>query len=93
MYVVPVEKKSKAQNKFQFKLGDETFSAPRFDLLPASFVEDLVELDEKRVTKALRLALAGDDEALSVKLGELPIGVIADLLKAWQAESSVTLGE
>lgn len=93
MYVVPAAKKSKDQNKFQFQIEGVTYEATRFDLLPTSFVEAVAEMPEKLVTKAMRLALAGDDEELAAKLADLPISDSAALLKAWQQESAVSLGE
>ena len=93
MYVVPVAKKSTKQDKFQFKIEDEVHEATRFDLLPTSFVESLADIPKENVTKALRLALAGDDEALAEKIGALPIKQTADLLKAWQREGAISLGE
>lgn len=93
MYVVPVQKKSKDQDKFQFQVDGVTYEAVRFDLLPTSFVESVSELPDKLVTKAMRLALAGDDEDLAAKLAALPIKHVADLIGAWQKESKISLGE
>lgn len=93
MYVVPVEKKSTKQDKFQFKIGGEVHEATRFDLLPTSFVESLADLPREHVTKALRLAISGDDEDLAAKIGALPIKETAELLKAWQREAQISLGE
>lgn len=93
MYVVPAAKKSKDQDKFQFQVEGVTYEAPRFDLLPTSFIESVSELPDKLVTKAMRLALAGEDDDLAAKLAALPIADVAALLKAWQKESSVSLGE
>lgn len=93
VYVIPDHKKSVKQNVFQFELDGKTFEAPRFDMLPTSFLETLGEMEEKYVLKTMRLALAGDDEALATQLGDLPIGAIQGLIEAWQEDAGVTLGE
>ena len=93
VYEVPDYKQSINQNKFSFKLGTKTYEATRFDLLPVSFVESVGDLEEKHVVKAMRLALAGSDEALAGALAELPVKAITDLIKAWQEDAKVTLGE
>lgn len=93
VYVIPDHKKSIKQNVFQFELNGTTREAVRFDMLPTSFLEGIAELEEKHVVKALRLALAGDDEKLAAELGEIPIGSTKELIKAWQEDAGVTLGE
>lgn len=93
VYVVPDYKKSIKQNVFQFELDGETHEATRFDLLPTEFMEDVAALDEKHVVKALRLALAGEDEALAKKLGALPMSETQNLIQAWQEQAKVSLGE
>ena len=93
VYEVPDYKKSIDQDKFSFKLGTKTYKATRFDLLPTSFMESLADLEEKHVVKALRLALAGSDETLAGALADLPVKAISDLIKAWQEDAKVTLGE
>lgn len=95
VYVVPEWKKSIKQNVFEFQLdeGGKTYNAPRFDLLPTTFAESLGELEEKHVVKALRLTLAGDDEALAELLGALPLSEIQKLIQAWQEHAKVSLGE
>lgn len=93
MYIVPTAKKSKDQDKFQFQIDGQAYEVTRFDLLPTSFVEAVSEMPEKLVTKAMRLALAGDDEELAAKLAALPIKDVSDLIRAWQKESHISLGE
>jgi len=93
VYEVPDYKKSINQNKFEFTLDGKTYTATRFDLLPVDFVESVGEIEEKHVLKALRLALAGKDEALAVKLASQPLLAIKDLINAWQSAAGVTLGE
>lgn len=93
VFEVPVEKRSKDQQLFKFSIEGVEYSATRFDLLPTEFLERVAELDEKRVLKALRLALAGDDESLASKLGALPIKSTTALIEAWQKNSGVSLGE
>ena len=65
VYVVPDSKKSIKQNVFEFSIAGKTHSVGRFDELPTTFLEDLAEIDEKRVLNALRLAIAGTDEKLA----------------------------
>lgn len=93
VFEVPVEKRSKDQQLFKFSIEGVEYSVTRFDLLPTSFLEAVAELDERKVLKALRLALAGNDEKLANTLGALPVSSITALVTAWQKESGVSLGE
>lgn len=93
VYVVPDHKKSIKQNVFQFELNGKTREAVRFDMLPTEFLEALAELEEKHVVKAMRLALAGDDEKLAAELGAIPISSTKGLIEAWQKDAGVSLGE
>lgn len=93
VYEVPRAKQSVDQDKFKFTVEGEDHSATRFDLLPTGFMESLSELKNSQVVKALRLAIAGDNEDLAAKLAELPLKHVQGLIEAWQEDSGVTLGE
>ena len=93
VYEVPDYKKSIDQDKFSFQTGSGVHTATRFDLLPTTFAENLSDLENKHVVKALRLALAGNDQKLADELGALPLKAIQGLIEAWQKSAGVTLGE
>lgn len=93
VYEVPDFKKSIKQNKFLFRVEGVEHEATRFDLLPTTFIESIGEIEEKRIVKVMRLALAGADEGLAEKLGEMPIKALQDLIAAWQKDGGIELGE
>lgn len=88
MFQVPESKKSINQNRFEFQLGDESYSMPLLKFAPV----EVAELLEQGKEVAALLALCENDAARAAlrKLDGEQFGALSD---AWAAASGVSAGE
>lgn len=92
VYEVPAAKRSLKQNVFEFKVGSKTYSVPRFEFLAVGVLEAI----ESASTDAIGpyLSVFGEaDSPIGKAIRTLDKDQLVGLIKAWQADSSITVGE
>lgn len=93
VYKVPESKKSIGQNMFEFELPDGMLvSIPKAKYLTAGEIESLAEnKGELKVTDILDLL--GQTVEAQAAVRQLDIEQLMGLMKAWQEDSGIELGE
>lgn len=89
MYEVPDPKKSIAQNRFAFKIGDKEYHLSRMKFLTLAQAD---KIDDDASPARIMAAIA-PDERTAKALNEVPIEHLEGLFEAWQADSGVSVGE
>lgn len=89
MYEVPAAKKSTAQDKWSFKIGEKTHSVPKVKHLTGSQMEDLTSGNLTQIFNVFgeRGTPVGD------AVRSLQTDQIEALVAAWIADSGLTPGE
>lgn len=94
-YVVPASAGVKAENRFEFTIGDETFSVPFLQYLNAEAVEYLESPDRNRIGEItfIRRLITLADEKAGAAVRPLARDQVKGLSEAWAKASEVTEGE
>lgn len=92
VYEVPVSKRSAKQNVFEFKVGTKAFTVPKFAFLPVGVLEALSAAGDDAMGPFLD-AFGTKDTAVGKAVRTLDQEQLIGLIKAWQADSDVSVGE
>ena len=92
VYEVPAAKRSLKQNVFEFKVGAKSFSVPKFEHLSVGVLEAVESAPENAIGPFLDI-FGAKDSAVGKAVRGLDKEQITDLIKAWQADSGITVGE
>jgi hypothetical protein len=92
VYEVPAAKRSLKQNLFEFKVGQKTYTVPKFAYLPVGVLEALADAGDDALGPFLD-AFGAKDTAVGKAVRGLEQEQLIGLIKAWQADSDVTVGE
>ena len=92
VYEVPAAKRSLKQNVFEFKVGAKTYSVPKFEHLSVGVLEAVESAPDNAIGPYLSV-FGEPDSAIGKAIRSLDKDQLTSLLKAWQADSGVTVGE
>jgi len=92
VYEVPAAKRSLKQNVFEFKISGKTHSVPKFEYLPVGVLEVIEATAADAIGPFLDI-FGAKDSAVGKAVRGLDKEQITDLIKAWQADSGITVGE
>ena len=92
MFEVPAAKRSLKQNVFEFKIGTETYTVPKFEYLPVGVLEVIESTAADAIGPFLDV-FGAKDSAVGKAVRGLDKEQLLALIKAWQADSDITAGE
>lgn len=92
MFEVPAAKRSLKQNVFEFRIGTKTYSVPKFEYLPVGVLEIIESTAADAIGPFLDIFGAKDSPVGKAVRG-LDKEQITALIKAWQDDSGITVGE
>ena len=92
VYEVPVSKRSAKQNVFEFKVGQKSYTVPKFAYLSVGVLESLSAAGDDAMGPFLD-AFGTKDTPIGKAVRSLDQEQLIGLIKAWQADSDVTVGE
>lgn len=92
VYEVPPAKRSLKQNVFEFKIAGKTYNVPKFEYLPVGVLETIESTASDAVGPFLDV-FGAKDTPVGKAVRTLDKDQITALIKAWQADSDVTVGE
>jgi len=80
------------QNVFEFKIGTETYTVPKFEYLPVGVLEVIESTAADAIGPFLDV-FGAKDSAVGKAVRGLDKEQLLALIKAWQADSDITAGE
>lgn len=92
VYEVPAAKRSLKQNVFEFKVGAKTYSVPKFEHLSVGVLEAIEAAPDDAIAPFLSV-FGAKDSPVGKAVREMDKDQLVGLIKAWQADSDVTVGE
>jgi len=92
VYEVPVSKRSAKQNVFEFKVGQKSYTVPKFAYLSVGVLESFQEAGDEELTPFLD-AFGTKDTPVGKAVRTLDQEQLKALILAWQSDSGVTVGE
>jgi hypothetical protein len=92
VYEVPVAKRSLKQNVFEFKVGARSFTVPKFEFLSVGVLEAIESAPDNAIGPYLSV-FGEPDSPIGKAIRTLDKDQLTGLIKAWQADSDVTVGE
>lgn len=93
VYEVPASKASIKQNRFEFKVGQKTYSLPKMQYLSLNQMALMQTIDESASVETIVHAFVSVDSAAGKAIGALDQEQVKGLFAAWQAESNISVGE
>jgi len=92
MFEVPAAKRTLKQNVFEFKIGTKAYTVPKFEYLPVGVLETIEATAADAVGPFLDV-FGAKDSAVGKAVRTLDKDQLIALIKAWQVDSDVTVGE